>query len=296
MTVIVEAAPAKINLTLEVRGRRTDGFHDLDSLVAFALDAGDRLEMRPEEPPSLVTRGTFASSILGENIVAKAIAALERHCLHPGAIVLDKQLPVASGIGGGSADAAALLRAAQRAYPAAADRIPWTWIAASLGADVTACLASRPLRIVGTGTHVEPLNGLPELAAVLVNPLATVPADKTARVFRTLGLQPGMSRPDAVTRYPEGGGERPVFADAASLVGYMLERQNGLATAAMTVVPAIAEVLAALEAMTGCRVARLSGAGPTCFGILDTMMAAVEAAEQLKLQHPDWWVVPTRLG
>lgn len=290
-TVFVEHAPAKINLTLEVLGRRVDGYHELDSLVAFARDAGDRIELRPGGAPEITVAGSFARAITGENIISRAVVALTRYGVRAGSIVLDKQLPIASGIGGGSADAAAVLRAARRAFPHMAGRVPWAEIAAELGADVTPCLEGRPLRIVGTGTHVEPVSALPELAVVLINPMAPVPADKTARVFRTLGLQAGAS-----LRSPEAMQPLPHFAIAADLVAFIRQRQNGLTAAATAVVPAISSVIAALERHPDCRVARLSGAGPTCFGVFDTMDAAKAAAVALSASHPGWWVVPTRLG
>ena len=288
-SVFIEAAPAKINLTLEVLGRRADGYHELDSIVTFARNVGDRIELRPEDGSGIMVVGPFSSSIMGENIVARAISALAGYGITGGAVIVDKRLPVASGIGGGSADAAAALRAARRAFPNSANAVPWTDIAASLGADVTACLADAPLRIVGTGSHIQLLPSLPMLHAVLVNPMTPVPADKTARVFQTLGLQTGKAsrhRPDSL----------PAFDDARALMTFIAGKRNDLTAAAASVVPAIVDVLATLEASPGCQVARLSGAGPTCFGVFDTMEVAQSAALRLRVAHPTWWVEPTRLG
>lgn len=286
---VIEFAPAKINLTLEVIGRQRDGYHSLDSLVVFASDVGDRIEINPDGPSGITTIGPFAGSIAGENILARAVLALGRYGVSCGGICLDKQLPVASGIGGGSADAGALLRAARRIYPERADCVPWPQIAASLGADVTACLLNKTLRIVGTGTEVEPVPSLPILHAVLINPMVPVPGDKTARVFRTMGLQPAAIAPNPISPLP-------TFGASQALIAFIARSRNGLTKAAAEVVPAITDVLRALDAIPGCRVARLSGAGPTCFGLFDDSQAASLAAETIRGAHPYWWVKATRLS
>lgn len=289
MTLIAETAPAKVNLTLKVVGRRADGLHEIESLVVFARDAGDHLELSPAGPAGLWVIGPFAQAIVGTNIVTHAVEALRRSGLNLGAITLVKNLPVASGIGGGSADAAALLRAARSAHAHAARAIPWRDIAAALGADVPACVASTPALVTGTGDRIQPIADFPLLQAVLVNPMVAVPADKTARVFRALGLP-------AVLAPSERATPSPMFSDAADVLSHVARHGNDLTTAARTIVPAIDAVLSALDALPGCRVSRLSGAGATCFGLFETAAEAKAASAALERSHPDWWIRPTRLG
>lgn len=293
-----EFAPAKINLTLHVAGRREDGLHEIASLVVFAT-AGDRLTLDPTpthalnsaDDPRVVVSGPFAGALSGANILDHALAAIRARApeLALGAVHLEKHLPVAAGIGGGSADAGALLRAARRVIGAGATGIDWQEIAAGLGADVPACLAARPLWMTGTGTVLtEVTGGVPALAAVLVNPLAAVPADKTARVFRALGASAvpvGYVAPAA-----------PRFSDLASVLAFMRARGNDLACAAETVVPETGAALAALGALEDCAYAAVSGAGPTCFGIFPDARAAETARARLVVRHPTWWIAAVTLG
>ena len=286
--MIVESAPAKINLTLEVLGRRTDGYHELSSLVAFARDAADTIEMHPGDAASIEVDGPFGSAIVGENIVGRAIHALRLHGVGLGTVKLTKHLPVASGIGGGSADAAAVLRAARALDPERDQSVPWPEIAAGLGADVTACFASRALILSGAGASIAPLAEFPALYAVLVNPMAPVPHDKTARVFRSMAIATGALRP--ASAIPNR------FTGAGEVLDFIRGRTNDMTAAAQSVVPVIADVLATLETIQGCRVARLSGAGPTCFGLFDSAAVAREAADRLRAAHPTWWVTASRLA
>lgn len=282
---IVEIARAKINLTLRVLGRRPDGYHELDSLVTFA-SAGDRLRYTPGAEPVVTVEGPFASDITGENLVARALRLLaQRHpALRLGAVHLEKNLPVASGIGGGSADAAALLRLVRADNPGAADAVPWTVLARELGADVPVCLAGRPARMGGVGEIVETLAALPALPAVLVNarqPLAT------ADVFRALASGP--VKEGAVVAAPLA------FPSREALVEYVRVAGNTLETPAIALQPVIGEVKAALAAASGCLVAGMSGSGATCFGIF-TDAAAEAAASRLRRDRPAWWVVATELA
>lgn len=285
-----ELAPAKINLTLEVAGRRDDGFHEIASLVAFA-DAGDRVTLEPGAPPGVSVSGPFAGSLAGLNILDRALLLLQERAprLALGAVHLEKRLPVAAGIGGGSADAGALLRAVRRANGAASDGVDWLGIARALGADVPACFASRSLWMTGTGEALSDMaGGLPPLFAVLVNPLAEVPHDKTARVFAALAakrIPPGYAPPEA-----------PRLSDHASVLGFLRARGNDLACAAERVVPETGAVLAALGALPSCAYAAVSGAGPTCFGIFPDATAADAAREAIGTKHPDWWAVAVTLG
>lgn len=291
MPDITEEAPAKVNLTLKVRGRRADGYHLLESLIVFATGLGDIVHFAPGAPPALRVTGPFATAIAGENLIERALkrlAAAEPR-LQLGAVTLEKRLPVAAGVGGGSADAAAVLRAVRRANPDFAASIDWLGIAAALGADVPVCLASAPAFVWGVGEHVATVPGLPRLPAVLVNPLADVPADKTARVFRQLAAPQALAEP--ATPDP-----LPPFADAAALIDYMAREGNDLAAAAKAVVPAIAEVEAALKSLTRSRYVGLSGAGPTAFVVLGSPEEAAAAAVELNRQRPRWWAAPAILG
>jgi 4-diphosphocytidyl-2-C-methyl-D-erythritol kinase len=288
---ITELAPAKVNLTLKVRGRRPDGYHDIESLIAFAAGVGDVVRLAPGDRTGLRVCGPFAAAIAGNNLLEVALARLAEAepRLALGSVVLDKRLPVAAGIGGGSADAGALLRAVRRANATLADSVDWAAVAAALGADVPACLESRAAFIWGAGENVALLPGLPRLEVVLVNPLTAVPPDKTARVFARIGAPPaGASREPP--KFPA------CFADAAALLAYMRAHGNDLMAAALELVPEIGDVRAALAAAPGRLFTGLSGAGPTSFAVFETAEEAAAAAAALRAGHPRWWVAATALG
>jgi 4-diphosphocytidyl-2-C-methyl-D-erythritol kinase len=288
MPVIVEPARAKVNLTLEVLGRRPDGYHELESLVAFA-DAADTVSLDTDGEPGVTVSGPFAGFIASRNLIEvtleRARAAAPRLML--GAVRLEKRLPVAAGIGGGSADAAAVLRAVRAASPEIANTVDWTGLALAIGADVPVCLANRAAWMSGIGEAVVPLAALPPLAAVLCNPMVKVPDDKTAQVFKAL-------RAPALA--PARKSERPpAFASTVDVVAFMRQRPNSLEAAACGVVPEISTVLERLSGLAGLEIARLSGAGPTCFGIFADAAACYEAAQTLKAAQPTWWVEAVRL-
>ncbi len=290
MAILVEPAPAKVNLTLRVAGRRGDGLHEIASLVAFAgPEAADTLTCDPDVPFAVEVTGPFAADLAGVNLVETAIALAREQepALATGAFVLSKRLPVAAGIGGGSADAGAALRLLRRLNPSAA--IDWTAIARRLGADVPVCFANRAAYMTGAGEILHPVASLPPLRTVLVNPRVAVPADKTAQVFRALRAAPLPADPASPALVPGP------FADAGAVLRYMADHPNDLAPAARAVVPALDAVLAAVAATTGCRMARLSGGGPTCFGVYDTAHAAETAALSIIRSHPSWWVGATAL-
>ena len=291
MTSIRELAPAKINLTLEIVGRLGTGYHQLDSLVTFA-DLGDAVTLEPGAPAGVTIGGPMADALSGHrNILDTVLSALRAEAprLALGAVHLEKHLPVAAGIGGGSADAGALLRTVRRANGSASDDVDWHALARALGADVPVCLESRPLRMTGAGDGLaEVPGGMPSLAAVLVNPLVEVPADKTARVFRAL-------RAGAVPAgYAVPG--PPRFADRAALIAFMRARGNHLADAAQAVVPDIRDVMAVLGTTPGIEYAAVSGAGPTCFGVFPDREAAEAARRTVASARPDWWAVAVTLG
>jgi 4-diphosphocytidyl-2-C-methyl-D-erythritol kinase len=280
---ITEAAPAKLNLYLHILGRRDDGYHVLDSLVAFA-EVGDMLHAAPADDLSLSLTGPFAPALAGEtdNLVLRAARALATACeIAPRArITLDKQLPVASGIGGGSADAAATLRALSRLWGVAPDPAALARIALSLGADVPVCLASRPVRMGGIGERLELAPALPACGVVLVNPGVAVP---TAAVFRA--RTGGFSSP----------AELPARWDDAAVMAAELRRlRNDLEPPARQLAPVIAVVLDALAAQPGCLLARMSGSGATCFGMFCDAAAAARVTRNLVREG--WWVWGGGLG
>lgn len=275
-------APAKVNLTLRVHGRRPDGYHLIESLVVFS-GAADRIELEPDAPAGVeVTGGLFAAELSGENLLARALAMLETH--HPelrlGRVRLCKNLPIAAGIGGGSADAGALLRLVRAINPEFAGAVDWAGLALSLGADVPVAMLARPALMWGIGEQLHPFDDLPPLALVLVNPRVPVPATKTRDVFRSLGA--GLIASAPTPAMPP--------SDPDALHAYLAAQGNDLTPAATAVVPQIAEVLAEIGASAGCRLSRLSGAGPTCFGLYDDADAAVRAAAAIAARRPGWWI------
>lgn len=290
MTTFVEKAPAKINLTLEVLGQRTDGYHELQSLVAFA-DVGDVLTLDISMPLGVTTSGPFGASIAGANLVETALRMLAdaNSRLRLGVVHLEKNLPIAAGIGGGSADAAAVLKLVRRANPELASDFDWHGIAKRLGADVPVCMESRLSWMTGLGEKVAPLR-LPQktsLHAVIANPLQSVPPGKTAQVFRAL----------RAAHLPMGGGALPpnVRSDR-ELAQIMASGRNALQRAAAEVMPAISTMLNDLGSLPGARFARMSGSGPTCFAIFETANAAETARAKLAAARPGWWVVKAKLG
>lgn len=271
-----EPAPAKINLYLHITGRRADGYHLLDSLAVFAGIA-DRITFAPSDALSLAVTGPFASSLSGEvdNLVTRAARGLAAASgVRPaGTLTLDKQIPVASGIGGGSADAAAALRLLCRVWQLNPPAAVLDRIAAGLGADVPVCVRNRPARMRGVGEILAPAPTLPPCGLLLVNPGVPLP---TASVFRARarGFSPVAVLPD---------GWETVHAMAASLSGLT----NDLETPAIGLVPAIRDVLRAIADTRGCLLARMSGSGATCFGLFaDAGEAEAAAAE---LARPGWW-------
>ena len=293
---ISEFAPAKVNLTLRVLGRRGDGTHELESLVTFA-GVGDRVTLHPEAACAVTVAGPFAAEIEGENLLSRTLALLREAdpALRLGRAELTKALPVAAGLGGGSADAAALLRAVRRVNPERAAPIDWVGIAIQLGADVAVCLHGRPALMQGRGEILQAVADSSEgasssIAVVLANPRMPL---STAQVFGALNaphldvaLADGAPR-----RAPQAG----PFAGFDDLFGYIRARGNDLEPPALRLLPVIAEVKAALAAQSGCRLAAMSGSGPTCFGLFASAGAADRAAAAMRIAQPGWWVVATAL-
>ncbi|MEQ1577515.1 MAG: 4-(cytidine 5'-diphospho)-2-C-methyl-D-erythritol kinase [Hyphomicrobium sp.] len=289
MPMITERARAKVNLTLKILGRRSDGYHELESLVAFA-DVGDVVTLDSDAPAGVWVTGTFGGSIAGENLVRVTLdllAAAEPQ-LRLGAIVLDKRLPVAAGIGGGSADAAAVLRAVRRANPDLADRVDWSGLALKLGADVPVCFHNSAAIMRGIGEKLEPVDGLPPLCVILVNPQVPVPLDKTARVFSMLGAKPLGALPSKNVQKS--------FETRTNLLKFMLETRNDLTPPALTVVRDASKVWMKLGCLDEVEYIEISGGGPTCFAVFPDDARAQAAAAQLQADFPDWWVVATAVS
>ncbi len=281
---IVETAPAKINLALHVTGRRDDGYHLLDSLVTFAED-GDELTLETAEQDGFIVSGRFGSGLSSEdNLVLRARDLLRAALAEygepygPVCITLDKSLPIASGIGGGSADAAATLRGLLKLWNAKLAPQTLEQIALKLGADVPMCLASTPLRARGIGEAIE-LATMPSLPLVLVNPLKPV---STPEIFRNLKR-----------RDNEPIGEMLQSTDVATWMQSLSALRNDLQPPAETLVPEIAEACDLLrQSLAG--FVRMSGSGATCFGLYQTEAAAMRAALALSAYRPNWYVLLTR--
>ncbi|MCJ2052241.1 4-(cytidine 5'-diphospho)-2-C-methyl-D-erythritol kinase [Methylobacterium sp. J-070] len=289
MTRLADRAPAKVNLTLHILGRRAaDGYHTLESLVAFA-GVADRLTLDPGAPLGLTVGGPTAGPAgpTADNLVLRAARGLAARVpdLRTGAFHLVKRLPVAAGIGGGSSDAAAALRLLARLNGLPLDHAAVVAAARETGADVPVCLDPRARMMRGVGAETGPALDLAPLPAVLINPGVPVP---TAPVFKALGLVPGQSI---------DGAAHPAIAadlDGDTLVAAIAPARNDLETPALTVAPVIGDVLAALRAQ-GCRLARMSGSGATVFALFSDRRGAVRAAATLRAAHPGWWVAPTFL-
>ncbi len=282
---------AKVNLTLHVTGRRENGYHDLDSLVVFA-GIGDELTISPAAAGpdlELSIEGPFAKSLVSpapggtsgagsDNLILRAARELRaRFAVEAGArLLLKKRLPVAAGLGGGSADAAAALHGLVQLWGLQADPSDLAEIAAGLGADVPVCLAGRPSFLGGVGESVVPAPPLPPVWLVLVNPGRPL---STRAVFAA--WEGSFSRP---CRW------RDALADAAALAERLAAYGNDLEAPARRLVPEIDEVLTVLAARDHCRLARMSGSGATCFGLFGSLGAAEAAAAEIAAERPAWWV------
>ncbi len=292
MTTVEVFAPAKVNLALHVTGQRDDGYHELDTLVTFA-GAGDRLRLSPYNVSSITVEGPEAAGVPADLDNLAMRAAKLASAGEDLSILLEKRLPVASGIGGGSADAAAAFRGAlmmgdpglttaETAW-AMPDAVLETHARAllALGADVPMCLMSAPLRARGIGDEID-FVALPEVYAVLANPRVPV---STPDVFRALAKKENAGLSDL----PKG------FGDASALIAWLKGCRNDLEAPALGVAPVIGDVLAALRALEGAELVRMSGSGATCFALFSEEGAAKAAAERLYRERPSWWVGGTLL-
>lgn len=279
-------APAKLNLYLHVVGRRADGYHLLDSLVAFA-DVGDRIEVSPAHSLNIVIKGPFAGELAAhdphQNLVWRAGELLARELGRPpGAlVVLEKNLPIASGIGGGSSDAATALMSLAALWEAELSFERLAALGAELGADVSVCLAGHSAFVGGIGEAIALAPALPETHVVLVNPRRELP---TPDVYKS-------------RQGPFGQAARFAYAprDTAELAAILAQRRNDLTAAACAIVPEIADVLTALAGCDGALLARMSGSGATCFALFAGEGAAKAAAARVRSANPAWWVASGRL-
>lgn len=288
MPALIENGRAKVNLTLRVIGRRTDGYHDIESVVAFA-DCADHLTLTPGSELDLTTSGPLAQACGAtlDNLIIKAAHLLRERVpdLKVGSFTLDKVLPVAAGIGGGSADAAAALRLLARLNDLALDDQRLHEVALATGADVPVCLASRPCDMTGVGESLLPLS-LPIMPCVMVNPRVPV---ATRDVFNALGLRNGELLVGATdvfrgTAWPEAG------ASVEDWVEVLAASSNDLEGPAARTQPIIGDVISALSASNGAWLTRMSGSGATCFAIYENTADAGRAAEKIRHDHPEWWV------
>lgn len=285
---LVTRAPAKVNLTLHVLGRRQDGYHELDSLVAFA-GVADRLELVPGQGLSLLVTGPRAGATgpTDDNLVLRAARALGARVpgLEVGAFRLVKHLPAAAGIGGGSSDAAAALRLLARLNGLVSDDPALLAAASATGADVPVCLDPRARFMRGIGHSIGPALGLAPLAAVLVNPGVAVPTpDVFRRLARPLGLLDASDHPAIEPGRPSG-----------DIIAALASARNDLEPPALALAPAIGEALSLLGSAEGCRLARMSGSGATVFGLFDDRRAATAAARAVRAARTAWWVRATVL-
>ncbi|HHH89533.1 MAG TPA: 4-(cytidine 5'-diphospho)-2-C-methyl-D-erythritol kinase [Aliiroseovarius sp.] len=270
MRAVKVFAPAKVNLTLHVTGQRADGYHLLDSLVAFA-DVGDRLTLRAAARTTLALTGPMAAGVPtgADNLVLRAASLFEQAA----EITLSKHLPMQAGLGGGSSDAAATALGLAD-LTGACDLPPGL---TALGADIRVCLMRRAARMRGIGEQVTPVAGLPPLPAVLVNPGVAVP---TPDVFAALAGKTNAPMPRRLPRW----------RSAEALIAWLTTQRNDLEAPARAIAPEITETLQVLGAQPGCGLARMSGSGATCFGLFSTPDGAEAAACALAMQHPGWWV------
>ncbi len=291
--MISRLAAAKVNLDLRVTARRGDGYHELDSLIVFS-SIGDRLTFEPAEALELRLDGPYAGSLESEdhqsNLVLRAAELLRRSCGQPelGArITLTKNLPVASGLGGGSADAAASLSGLVELWGLDVGAPELADIGLKLGADVPVCLMGRPCYLRGIGENISLLRSFPRAWLVLVNPRKAL---ATPQVFAAFDGRFSLGREAGETGAPED------FASLDSLLAALKESRNDLERPATALVPDIEDCLTVLGAEAGCLLARMSGSGASCFGLFASQDEARKAANSISDRRSDWWVAAGSIG
>ncbi len=286
MNSFTELAPAKLNLFLHIKGKRANGYHLLDSLLAFT-EFGDRIAFHPDTELTLEVTGPFADALqdtdLKDNLAMKAAQSLKRHLDYPGGarMILDKHIPVGGGLGGGSADAAAVLRGLVRLWNIRVDPGALKSIALLLGSDVPACLAMQPAVIGGVGERVKPLPVSAEAWVVLVNPGSSL---STAEVYEKFSGQ--FQRKNVMV---------PALHSFDNLIRTIEPAHNALEEPALALEPEIRRILAALRGEQGCALARMSGSGTTCFGLFANPSEAKQAEKNIVRANPGWWAKTTTL-
>jgi 4-diphosphocytidyl-2-C-methyl-D-erythritol kinase len=284
-----EHAPAKLNLSLKVLGRRADGFHEIESLVTFATFS-DLVSLNPTTDIKLETSGPFAS-VLGEgdNLILDVARRMSER--YPGAqfgaFSLGKNIPVAAGLGGGSADAAAALRLIGRANPGMINSQVMEEMACELGSDILACLMSHATVMRGRGEKLTSLENMPVLDVVLVNPGVQLAAGE---------VYSALNAPLLEDNFVPGDTDSIHFASASEVLEYISSTRNDLQEPAIKLAPVIGDVLTQLSDTEGCQMVQMSGSGSTCFGVFANAGHAAAARDVLRAAHPGWWVVSTRLG
>ena len=283
-------APAKVNLFLHVGAPDAEGYHPLASLLAFA-DVGDRVSVAPGEAMGFRVGGPFAGALAAEsdNLVARAargLLAAARRPVAPVELLLEKNLPIAAGLGGGSSDAGATLRLLRRVWELPLDDAALQVVAAGLGADGAACLWGAPVMAQGRGERLSPAPRLPEIAAVLVNPGVPAATGAVYRKFDDLGRFGALEAP----HLPDA------FDSVEEVAAWLSLQRNDLEPAAIDLAPEIGDVLAALTGEGETLLARMSGSGATCFALCPGDFEAEQLAERLQALRPDWWVRRCRLG
>lgn len=297
-------AQAKINLSLHIEGRRADGYHELSGLVVFA-DIADQLDFtigcevgileEQQSQWSLKLAGPFAdqlqgsSDLTGNNLILKAVRTYLQSGAQPtpGVFALIKNLPIASGMGGGSSDAAATLKILQQLNPSPLPEDELQQLALKLGADVPMCLNPRAQVIGGIGEVSEPVKNFEPLPAVLVNPGVDV---ETKAVFHELNA------PTLPADYVIDNPQLPDVRSCRAVIDWLQSQRNDLQAPALRIAPVIADVIGELAGSQNCQLARMSGSGATCFGLYDSKEAAEQAAERIRAARPEWWVVATMLN
>jgi 4-diphosphocytidyl-2-C-methyl-D-erythritol kinase len=286
--VLAALAPAKVNLTLRIVGRRADGYHDIESLVAFA-PFGDRLSLRIGAKLDIAVSGPTAgqAGAAADNLVLRAARALAESIdgIKLGRFGLTKRLPAGAGLGGGSSDAAAALRLIAQANDLPLDDPRIGKAARATGADVPVCVDPRPRVMRGIGDILSAPLVLPKLGIVLVHPGVAVP---TKDVFKALGLAPGVRHAAPLAA--------AVPDEREALLAWLVTERNDLEAAAIGIAPVIAEVLGAIATSPGCRLARMSGSGSACFGLFNSARAAMAAARSLSAARPAWWARSGSIG
>jgi 4-diphosphocytidyl-2-C-methyl-D-erythritol kinase len=280
------AAPAKVNLFLHITGKRPDGYHLLESLVSFS-SVHDTVSVQEADTITLEITGRFAPLLqhdVHKNIIVKAARLLAEKAgiLKGAAILLEKELPVAAGIGGGSSDAAAVLKLLSQLWELSLTKEEMQQIALTLGADVPMCYSGKPAFISGIGENITVIPSMPILPALLVNPLQSV---STPEVFKAGVQQFSPSSP--ITTIPQEHGE---------FIRFLRTTHNDLEAPAITLLPLITQQLRIIQSQPGCLLSRMSGSGATCFGLFSTMEEAGTAAQIISSNHPEWWVKATLLG